>query len=56
LEAGMTIGNDEELERLKHVGRVVAATLKTMAAAIEPGMTTQQLARRHDLIGGNAPV
>lgn len=39
----MTVGNEEQLDRLKHVGHVVAATLKTMAAAIEPGMTTRQL-------------
>jgi len=39
----MTIGSDEQLERLKHVGRVVAATLKAMTAAVEPGMTTREL-------------
>jgi methionyl aminopeptidase len=39
----MTIGNEDQLERLKHVGRVVAATLKTMTAAVEPGMTTREL-------------
>ena len=39
----MTIGSDEQLEQLKHVGRVVAATLRTMAAAVEPGMTTREL-------------
>jgi methionyl aminopeptidase len=39
----MTIGNDEQLERLKRVGRVVAETLKTMTAAVEPGMTTREL-------------
>src|SRR5258708_7852145 len=39
----MTIGNEEQLDRLKHVGRVVAATLKTMPAAVEPGMATREL-------------
>ena len=39
----MTIGSDEQLEQLRHVGRVVAAALRTMAAAVEPGMTTREL-------------
>jgi methionyl aminopeptidase len=39
----MTIGSDEQFEKLRHVGRVVAATLKAMTAAIEPGMTTREL-------------
>src|SRR5262249_16689446 len=39
----MTVGNEEQLDRLKHVGQVVAVTLKRMATAIEPGMTTRQL-------------
>jgi methionyl aminopeptidase len=43
----MTVGSDEQLEKLKHVGHVVAATLKAMAAAMEPGMTTREL----DMLG-----
>lgn len=43
----MTISNDEELARLKEIGRIVANTLEAMGAAIEPGMTTAEL----DLIG-----
>ena len=39
----MPIGSDEQLEQLRHVGRVVAAALRTMAAAVEPGMTTREL-------------
>jgi methionyl aminopeptidase len=43
----MTISNDDELARLKDIGRIVANTLEAMGAAIEPGMTTAEL----DLIG-----
>lgn len=43
----MTISNDDELVRLKEIGRIVANTLEAMGAAIEPGMTTAEL----DLIG-----
>jgi methionyl aminopeptidase len=39
----MTIGNEDQLEKLKHVGHVVAATMQAMAAAMEPGMTTREL-------------
>ncbi|WP_424957242.1 type I methionyl aminopeptidase [Hyphomicrobium sp. 1Nfss2.1] len=39
----MTISNEEELDRLKGIGRVVANTLAAMGAAIEPGMTTGEL-------------
>ncbi len=43
----MTISNEEELTRLKDIGRIVADTLEAMGAAIEPGMTTAEL----DVIG-----
>ena len=43
----MTIGSEDELEKLRHCGQVVAATMKAMAAAMEPGMTTREL----DVIG-----
>ncbi|MEJ1967696.1 MAG: type I methionyl aminopeptidase [Rhizomicrobium sp.] len=39
----MTIENEDQLEKLKAAGRVVAATMKAMAAAMEPGMTTREL-------------
>jgi methionyl aminopeptidase len=39
----MTIGNEDQLEKLRHVGHVVAATMKAMAAAMAPGMTTREL-------------
>jgi methionyl aminopeptidase len=39
----MTISKDEELQRLKDIGRIVANTLAAMGAAIEPGMTTAEL-------------
>ena len=39
----MTISNDDDLERLKEIGRVVANTLAAMGKAIEPGMTTGEL-------------
>lgn len=39
----MTIGSEDELDRLRHCGRVVAATMRAMAAAMEPGMTTRAL-------------
>lgn len=39
----MSIQNQEELEGLRKVGRVVAATLKRMLAAVRPGITTQEL-------------
>jgi methionyl aminopeptidase len=41
----MTIGNDDEFERLKVVGRLVARTLNAMAARLEPGITTAELDR-----------
>lgn len=39
----MTISNEDELDRLKEIGRIVADTLATMGRAIEPGMTTREL-------------
>ncbi|OWU84586.1 methionine aminopeptidase [Oceanicola sp. 22II-s10i] len=39
----MTITNEDELDGLKAIGRIVAATMQSMAAAVEPGMTTGEL-------------
>lgn len=39
----MTIGNEHQLEKLKHVGHVVAATMTAMAEAMASGMTTRDL-------------
>jgi methionyl aminopeptidase len=39
----MTIGSEDELEKLKLAGRVVANTLKAMGEALEPGITTREL-------------
>ena len=39
----MTITSEEELERLKAIGRICATARDAMAAALEPGMTTQDL-------------
>jgi len=39
----MTIDNDNDLEALKRIGRIVAETLKAMGKALEPGMTTREL-------------
>lgn len=39
----MTIENEEQLEKLRVVGRLVARTLAAMGAALEPGMTTREL-------------
>lgn len=39
----MTISNDDELGKLKEIGRIVARALETMGAAVEPGMTTADL-------------
>ena len=41
----MTIERDEQLEKLKRSGKVVAETLTAMAKAMEPGMTTRELDR-----------
>jgi methionyl aminopeptidase len=39
----MTITRQDELERLKHIGRIVANTMQSMAQAMEPGITTREL-------------
>lgn len=39
----MTIENDDQLEKLRAVGRLVARTLEAMGKALEPGMTTREL-------------
>ncbi|MFN7056732.1 type I methionyl aminopeptidase [Hyphomonas sp.] len=39
----MTIENDDQLQKLRRVGNVVARTLKAMGAALEPGITTREL-------------
>jgi methionyl aminopeptidase len=39
----MTISNQDELDGLQAVGRIVANTLRAMAKAMEPGMTTAEL-------------
>jgi methionyl aminopeptidase len=39
----MTIENEDQLEKLRIVGRLVARTLTAMGDALEPGMTTKEL-------------
>ncbi|MCV9961381.1 type I methionyl aminopeptidase [Pararhizobium sp. BT-229] len=39
----MTLNNDEDLERLKEIGRICANAVQVMGAALEPGMTTAEL-------------
>ena len=39
----MTITNDDELEGMKAIGRIVANTMEAMSKALEPGMTTGEL-------------
>src|SRR5215216_1045529 len=39
----MTIGNEDDLEKLRAAGRLVARTLTAMGAALEPGITTREL-------------
>ncbi|PZQ49034.1 MAG: type I methionyl aminopeptidase [Rhodovulum sulfidophilum] len=39
----MTITNQDELDGLREIGRVVANTMTAMARALEPGMTTREL-------------
>ena len=43
----MTVSNEDDLNKLQEIGRIVANTLEAMAAALEPGMTTAEL----DMIG-----
>src|SRR5690606_18473918 len=39
----MTVENDEQLEKLRVIGRIVANVLRDMQQATEPGMTTAEL-------------
>ncbi|HXV30433.1 MAG TPA: M24 family metallopeptidase, partial [Sinorhizobium sp.] len=39
----MTLNNDEDLERLKEIGRICANALQAMGEALEPGITTAEL-------------
>jgi methionyl aminopeptidase len=39
----MTIENEDQLEKLKAIGRLAARTLEAMGKALEPGMTTREL-------------
>lgn len=39
----MTLTKQDELDRLKDIGRIVANTMHAMARAMEPGMTTREL-------------
>ncbi|MGZ3216010.1 type I methionyl aminopeptidase [Paracoccus sp. T5] len=39
----MTITHQDELEALRRIGRLVANTMHSMAAAMEPGVTTREL-------------
>lgn len=39
----MTLDNDDDLQKLKDIGRICADALQTMTAALEPGMTTAEL-------------
>jgi methionyl aminopeptidase len=41
----MTVSNEDELRRLKEIGRIVARALQAMRQALEPGMTTAELDR-----------
>jgi methionyl aminopeptidase len=40
---GMTITNQDELDGLQEIGRIVANTMRAMATSLEPGMTTREL-------------
>lgn len=39
----MTVTNEDELDALREIGRIVANTMQAMAKAMEPGMTTREL-------------
>lgn len=51
----MTVSNDDELQALREIGRIVAETLAVMGKALEPGITTAELdaiGRRHLILHG----
>lgn len=53
----MTITHQNDLDGLQKIGRIVANTLQSMAAAMEPGMTTRELDRiGEDLLGREGAV
>lgn len=39
----MVISSEDELEKLRDIGRICAAAVEKMAAALEPGVTTKEL-------------
>lgn len=39
----MVISSEDELTKLKDIGRICAAAVQTMAGALEPGITTKEL-------------
>src|SRR3546814_10956426 len=39
----MIVTTEEELQKLKNVGRICAIAIETMAKALEPGITTAEL-------------
>lgn len=39
----MVISSDDELQKLKDIGRLCAQAMETMAKALEPGITTREL-------------
>ena len=41
----MVISSEDELEKLKEIGRICASALKQMSEALEPGITTLELDR-----------
>ena len=41
----MTVSSEDDLARLKRIGRIVAETLELMGRAIEPGITERELDR-----------
>lgn len=43
MSKAMTITQQDELDGLKAIGRIVANTMHSMAKALEPGMTTREL-------------
>ncbi|MFN3279489.1 MAG: type I methionyl aminopeptidase [Paracoccus hibiscisoli] len=53
----MTITHQDDLDGLRAIGRIVANTMQSMAAAMEPGMTTLELDRiGHDLLERDGAV